>query len=202
VAAKVFIIESSYPVDYYSRQLDGIATRSLLDVLQLENRIRMVLDKEHFQKGLDEASANGYRILHLSCHGDEDGIALANNYQPTWDEFADFFQNIDHCPTVLVMSACAGACKGIADAFRSRTKRPAIIFGSVDERTYAEYATAWAILYHCFKKRGINTVAAQTALKQISVVVSSKFRYRRWSAKPSSYRVFPGANTKFEIKMV
>ncbi len=32
-------------------------------------------------------------------------MALANNYQPSWEEFADFFQERAWCPKALVMSS-------------------------------------------------------------------------------------------------
>ena len=64
----------------------------------------------------------------------EDGIALANNYQPSWDKFADLFQHHEWIPKACVMSACCGATSGIEDAFRNKPKKPGIIFGSSDGR--------------------------------------------------------------------
>jgi hypothetical protein len=104
---------------------------------------------------------------------------------PTWD--------------AIRMSACCGATSGIRKAFENKPKKPEIIFGSSDERSYGEYAVAWAILYHRFKKDGIDKDSAQRALKDIHAVVSDKFLYRRWSNSHNEYRSYPGKGRKYEI---
>ena len=169
---RVFIIESSYPKDFYEQKLDGIAAQGILNILGVENELRFVLDRKHFEKAIADAKAMNCNLIHLSCHGGEDGIALADNYQPSWDKFADLFQGIAWCPHALVMSSCCGATSGIRKAFQTKPRRPEIIFGSSDERSYGEYTVAWAILYHRFKIDGVNKDAAQQALKEIHAVVS------------------------------
>jgi hypothetical protein len=196
---KVFIIESSYPKDFYRQKLDGIAAQGILNILSISNQLRFALDREHFEKAIADAKALDSTVIHLSCHGDQDGIALANNYQPTWDKFADLFQDNGWCPKALVMSSCCGATSGIRNAFKNKPKRPGIIFGSSDGRSYGEYTVAWAILYHRFKKDGIDKHSARQAVKEISAVVSDKFLYRRWSASRDEYRSYPGKEEKYEI---
>ena len=196
---KVFIIESSYPKDFYKHQLDGIAAQGILNILGIRNELRFALDREHFEKAIADAKIQNCTVVHLSCHGDEDGIALTNNYQPSWDKFADLFQHHEWIPKALVMSACCGATSGIRDAFRNKPKKPGIIFGSSDGRSYGEYTVAWAMLYRRFKRDGINKDSAKLALKEIHAVVSDKFLYRRWSASRDSYVSYPGKGEKYAI---
>lgn len=197
---KVLIIESSYPNDFYRQKLDGIAAQGILNILSISNKLRFVLDREHFQKAISEAKAMNCSLLHLSCHGGHDGIALADNDQPTWEEFARVFQRNQWCPKALVMSSCCGATSGIRKAFASMPKRPGIIFGSSDERSYGEYTVAWAILYRRFKRDGIDKNSAQEALKEIHAVVSDKFLYRRWSTSQHEYLSYPSKGEIYEIK--
>lgn len=196
---KVFIIESSYPEDFYGQKLDGIAAQGILNILGIKNQLRFVLDREHFDKAVVEAKASHCTVIHLSCHGGEDGIALADNYQPTWDEFAEFFQKRKWSPEALVMSSCCGATSGIRRAFSAKSQKPGIIFGSSDERSHGEYTVAWAILYRRFKKDGIDKDSAQQALKEIHAVVSAQFLYRRWSASRKKYLSYPGRGEKYRI---
>jgi hypothetical protein len=196
---KVFIIESSYPKDFYGRELDGIAAQGILNILGVRNELRFALDRRHFKKAIAEAKALNSTVIHLSCHGDQNGVALANNYQPTWEKFASFFQNNGWCPKALVMSSCCGATSGIRNAFKNKPKRPTIIFGSSDERSYGEYTVAWAVLYHRFKRDGIDKDSAQQALKEINAVVSDKFLYRRWSSSRHEYLSYPRKGEKYEI---
>lgn len=199
VAMRVFIIESSYPKDFYRQKLDGVAAQSILNILGVENELRFVLDHEHFGHAIADAKRWNCNLLHLSCHGDEDGIALADNHQPSWDDFADFFQQHKWCPTALVMSSCCGLTSGIRKAFQKTTKRPGIIFGSSDERSYGEYTVAWAILYHRFKRDGVNKDVAQQALKEVHAVVSDKFLYRRWSSSGGEYLSYPKKADRYAI---
>jgi len=199
---KVFIIESSYPKDFYRQKLDGIAAQGILNILSIPNELRFALDHEHFEKAIADAKTLNSTVIHLSCHGDQDGIALANNYQPSWTKFADLFQENKWCPKALVMSSCCGATSGIRGAFKIKAKKPEIIFGSSDERSYGEYTVAWAILYHRFKKDGIDKDSAQQALKEIHAVVSDKFLYRRWDASQHEYRSYPRKSEKYEITKV
>lgn len=196
---KVFIIESSYPEDFYKQQLDGIAAQGILNILGIRNELRFALDREYFEKAIADAKTQNCTVIHLSCHGDEDGIALASNYQPSWDKFADLFQRNKWCPKALVMSSCCGATSGIRRAFKKKVKRPEIIFGSSDERSYGEYTVAWAILYRRFKKDGINKDSAKQALKEIHAVVSDKFLYRRWNTAQGEYVFYPRKGETYEI---
>jgi len=120
---RVFIIESSYPEDFYKQKLDGIAAQGTLNILGVTNEFRFVLDRQHFERAIADARGLNCGLIHLSCHGDEDGIALADNHQPAWDEFADFFQRNNWCPNALVMSSCCGATSGIRKSLREKAKK-------------------------------------------------------------------------------
>jgi hypothetical protein len=56
--------------------------------MDVQNQLRMVLDLDFFQEAIRDAAAHEFDVLHLSCHGDDRGIALCDNSQPSWDEFA------------------------------------------------------------------------------------------------------------------
>lgn len=197
---KVFIIESSYPRDFYLKSLDGASVQGLLNNLRIRNDIRMAIDRSHFRWALGAAARWKASVLHISCHGDENGIALADDYRMTWDELSGVFDAYKFCPEALVMSSCCGASRGIGSSFASRQNRPKIIFGSQDKRFYGEYAVAWSILYNLFNVKGVNREVAQLALKQINVVVNPTFVYRRWDEQLMNYRLYPPANTYYEIQ--
>ena len=191
----VFIIENNYPEDFYKGRLDGYVAQQVLHLIGVTNKLRLVLDLAHFEEALKEASRKTFHIIHLSCHDDNDGIALANDTQLTWHEFAACFQNLEYCPGALIMSACCGADKGIEKAFQQLEKRPQIIFGSTDKRDFNEYATAWTILYHRLSRNGETKKSAQQALKEIRAVVAGQFIYRRWDDKKRRYVQFSGNKT-------
>jgi hypothetical protein len=89
----------------------------------------MVIDHEHFGIAIAAAAKQDFEVIHLSCHGNDDGIALSDDTRLNWAEFATIFETHQCRPLVLVMSTCFGAASGIGDAFRKLTHGPAIIFG-------------------------------------------------------------------------
>ena len=193
------IIESSYPEDFYHNRLDGNSVSGLLYTMRIENKLRYVLDFEHFKKALEECAEGRFEVLHISCHGGEDGIALADNVQPDWNEFCGAFQDMDYVPPVLVMSACCGASSGIAQAFARQEKHPKIILGSQKALTYSQYAAAWSILYHRFQSGKLNRDTAQLALKQIVAVVDKSFRYLRWDGEKKKFLHYPCSGKSYTI---
>jgi hypothetical protein len=199
---KVMIAESSYPTDFYKGELDGNSVSSLLKTIRIENLLRYVLDFDHLKKCVTECHKNKFDILHISSHGSEDGIALADDSRPSWGDFASLFDGRWEYPTVLVMSSCCGASSGIGDAFKKIEGGPAIIFGSTDALSFGEYAVAWSILYHRFNSDGITRSAAQLALQQITAVAHESFIYRRWDEKKKSFLRYPLPNRSFEISEV
>ena len=104
MSLRVLIVESSYPKDFHNQELDGLSVSSLLTTIRVTNRLLYVLDKKHLKKAISEGISQRFNILHLSCHGGETGIALSDNHQPTWEEFAHVFQNVASAPAVLIIS--------------------------------------------------------------------------------------------------
>ncbi|MGO4124012.1 hypothetical protein AB4Z01_06410 [Inquilinus sp. YAF38] len=196
---KTMIIESSYPVDFYNKNLDGDSVSSLLKTIGIDHELRYVLDEDHFHKSIEEASQKEFDIVHLSCHGDEIGIALADDTRLGWKNFSDAFQIIKH-PFTLIMSSCCGASSGIGDSFRSQKNKPAIIFGSTDALDMGQYAIAWSILYYKFRVKGVDKNTAQEALRQIVAVSDKSFIYRRWDDDEQKYLIFPNSKKSYEIK--
>jgi hypothetical protein len=199
---KVLVIESSYPKDFYSQKLDGPATHQLMKLLGALPELSYALDRKHFKAAIKFATSKRFKVLHLSCHGDEKSIALTNNSTITWPTLAEYFQDGEYCPDALVMSTCCGGAAGIAEAFARKKKGPKIIFGSTDERSYGQYAVAWAILYRRFMLSGVHRDAAQKALRQICAVVHPSFIYRRWDDDDRKYRFFPAANVRYEVREI
>jgi hypothetical protein len=197
---KVFIIDSSYPRDFYKDRLDGFVARNLLNTMDVQNKLRMVIDLDHFKEAIRDAAAHEFDVLHLSCHGDDSGIALCDNSQPSWKEFAKIFDDKRYSPSALIMSACCGASGGIGEAFRNVKHRPMIIFGSITPLSYGEYCAAWAILYHRLTVDGVNRPAARTAMEHINAVVTHQFVYRRWNDENGGYAYVPGKHVTYSVE--
>ena len=198
---KVLIVESSYPKDFFAERLDGLVTLHLTRLLRIDAKLVYALDKPHFDKAIALAANDDYDVLHLSCHGDDKGIAVTDNDDVDWPNIASLFDKNRFQPSALVMSACCGGSDGLAEAFEGKSRmRPNIIFGSTDARDYNEYALAWTILYNKFHSEGVHRDVAQEALKEIHATGGSSFRYMRWDGTKKHYRNFPIAGKSYRVE--
>jgi hypothetical protein len=197
---RVIIGESGNSEDFYKRELDGPSTYQLLRLLGIEPELKYVIDRKHLRAAIQLATSQKTDVFHLSCHGDEEGIELCSEEVISWSQLSTFFQSGPYCPDALVMSACCGASAGIADEFAKRDKRPLIIFGTTQDRTYSQFAVAWSILYRRFNIGGVKRKAAQEALRHIYAVVHSSFRYYGWDTKKDDYETYPEEGTTYAVE--
>lgn len=203
---KVYIVDSNYPEDHFGDRADGVTALHILKALGINADLRLALDREHFRRAVTRALKARCDVLHVSTHGNAEGIATCNDVRGSgrtegflWEEFVGLFQDSHQAPTALVMSACNGASAGLAEAFTSANSRPKLIIGSTDKRYPADYVAAWALLYRHFKTSGIDRACAQAALKAICASVHRKFLYWRWDDERRRYLRYPGSSTRFDI---
>ena len=196
---KLLIIEASYPKDFFSERLDGNVTYHLTKLLRIDSKLVYALDKRHFGKAIALGAKGSYDVVHLSCHGADEGIAVTDNTDIDWPDFVQLFNANRYSPEALIMSSCCGAADGLAEEFENVVSRPKIIFGSTDERYYNEYAVAWTILYNLFLTKGVHRDVAREALRAISAVVHPNFRYLRWHDGREAYLQFPGEGRHYEV---
>lgn len=197
---KILVVEANNPEDFYRERLDGRGVHTLLDAMQVKSELRMVLRPKYLRAAIIRA-ARDFDVLHLSCHGDEDGISIVDA-DLSWEEFVDLFRDTPHDLPALVLSSCCGASSDITRAFATSAKRPRIIFGSTEALTYGDYCVAWAILYNRFRTNGVSRDSARQAMKQINAVVHQSFVYRRWDEQTKRYLKYPRSGEKYEVAKV
>jgi hypothetical protein len=73
---KVFIIDSNYPEDHYLDRADGVIAQHILKAHNIRADLRLALVREYFEAAVHRALKDGCDVLHISCHGDVDGIGL------------------------------------------------------------------------------------------------------------------------------
>lgn len=189
----ILITESVFAKDFYDNDREGQVVEAIARVLGWESDYKIALDRKNLRRAIKTACADDYDILHLSCHGDEEGIQLTDETLLSWDELADCFQERERMPSALVMSSCVGGDRGIARAFGQRKRWPEVIFGSEatkpNEITFPGACIAWPILYTSLATRGMTRDAFKDAVRKMNLVTKHKFIYRRWDR--DQYRRFP-----------
>jgi hypothetical protein len=97
-------------------------------------------------------------------------------------------------PRALILSSCIGGHRGIAGAFKERSRRPEVIFGAEakdDEHllTFSGACISWPILYTVLATVGMNPEAFKDAVNKMNHITPHQFVYRRWDEE--QYRRYP-----------
>jgi hypothetical protein len=134
-----------------------------------------------------------------SCPSVSVSVASCPNAPINWPNFVELFRKHKCNPRALIMSSCCGAADDLANEFEKIPYGPYIIFGSIDERNYNEYAVAWTILYNLFKTKGVHRDVAMEALRAIRAIAHNNFRYLRWKDDKKEYVQYPPEGRRFVV---
>jgi len=111
----IFIIESMDWDNEVSGKLDGAALKTILDLSDIRNQYIYIRTRQEFEYAMKLYQESDYGFLHVSCHGNEEGICL------TMDDIS--FEHLGHImgPYLkyrrLFLSACKAACFSLAEYF-------------------------------------------------------------------------------------
>ena len=88
-------------------------------------------------------------IFHMSCHGNDDGIALADGQFLDWLSFGRLFRRYASLGKILVLSCCSGGYVGVTKAFQKEGIAFGLVFGSTAKEGvgFTNSCLAWSILY-------------------------------------------------------
>jgi len=174
----VFVIESPSAVDLYHRRSEGDIVRQAVELNGIACVVKTAISLQAFDAclkiGLSEAMNRlpGYvPLLHISAHGDANGIQLSDTYVMAWPELREHLRPINQAlggSLVVCMSSCEGY-SGVRMAMHPED--PDLPFlalvGTGNKPTWAETAVGYATLYHQLC-RGEHIAAAVAAMRVAS----------------------------------
>ena len=177
----VHIVESPSPDELLDDITEGRALREFLDIAGIQYSYNLAVDLDRFHIAMRDKivkSIKDYRkvpILHLSTHGNEQGIQLTNQYGTEdmifWPQLADYLRDIHEYIGGLgvCMSCCFGA-HGIQMAkVISKEKIPyRWIIGSFSDIDLCDSALAYATFYRRLHRGIDNTNHLMEALRIVS----------------------------------
>lgn len=155
----VFVIESPSAVDLYHRRSEGEIVRQAVELNGIGCAVKTAISLQAFDAclklGLMEAMAQrpGFvPLLHISAHGDAQGIQLSDGYLMSWQELKDHLRPVNQAlggSLVVCMSSCEGYA-GIRMAMHlDEDDLPYFaLIGCGAQPTWGETAVAYATLYH------------------------------------------------------
>lgn len=155
----VFVIESPSAVDLYHRRSEGEIIRQAVELNGICCTVKTAISNEAFNAclkiGLSDAMnqmAGFIPLLHISAHGNAEGIQLSDGYTMQWAELKDHLRPVNQAlggTLVVCMSSCEGYA-GIRMAMQSNeTDLPYFaLIGCGTTPTWSETAVGYATLYH------------------------------------------------------
>lgn len=192
---KVYVAESVSAADFFHRRWEGHVVEEIARLLGGRAYHRIVITRDLLAEAIRRATKSECDVFHLSCHGNSSGLALTSGEELSWDELGAAFETAGYAPGALVLSSCLGGDRGAARAFKDRTPRPKVIFGSEgdDENnlTFAGACVAWPILYTELESRGMAREVFREAIDKMNTVAGHEFIYWRWDDDRDGYRRYP-----------
>jgi hypothetical protein len=163
----IHIIESPSPDDFLKDRQEGRTLRQALELGGLHAHYYVVVDRESFSRAIEGIRFHHTQradpvlpMLHLSAHGNRDGIALTSEeHAVSWHELGDRIAALNHAvgnTLVVCMSSCEGFA-GFRMAHRLTACPYAVLVGPTIEPTWSETFTGFQAFYHNFahKRRSL-----------------------------------------------
>lgn len=139
---EVFIIESLDPDDEGNGRFEGAILSQTLRLHGKSPKYRYVRNVEDFKKALRSFGKSEYRYLHLSCHGDSEGLELTDQYEIDFDELANMLQPYLKGRRLFV-SACSMVHEELANEVIPKSGCFSVI-GPTEDIGFADAAVFWS----------------------------------------------------------
>lgn len=147
VADNVMLIESVGATDLFDSRSEGEGMQRMLHLSGVRSVLRNVCGKASFIDELKVFAASEAEVLHLSCHGNGDGIGFTNGEMMGWAELYSRLEPDIHDKTLCLSSCGATATDKLAKLFCAGHAKPLMIIGSPDSIRWDDALVSWGIVY-------------------------------------------------------
>lgn len=174
---RVYILESPSPEDLYNSRCEGRALYEALRLAETDVTYHLAASVEMFKEGLrfvvDDFFAKSGKwstmpFIHISAHGDSNGIQLTDGDYFLWEDFREELKNINEkigyvpglgkgdSKFVSRLVLCFSTCEGF-DAHKIHAEDPCpfqFLVGPISIVTWPDSLTAFQVFYHAANHRG------------------------------------------------
>lgn len=170
---EVFIVESLSPDDEGNGRFEGAIVSRMLQLHGKNPKYRYVRNSGELRSAIRSFGKSNYRYLHISCHGDPEGMELTNQEEIDFDILAEMLQ--PHLKRRrLFISACSMVHKDLAEAVIPASGCYSVI-GPTEDIGFADAAIFWSSLYHLLFSQSASSIKHAT-LKRRLQSASNLFR--------------------------
>jgi hypothetical protein len=207
IQAFVHIIESPSAADLLTDQIEGRALCGALQIARIPHRYNLASNLETFRLALSERLIQAIHefesdrrkpILHLSMHGNEQGVGLTDSSFLSWSDLQRELQpllNAMQGGLLICMSSCFGS-SGCRIAMHDSKDHPFwALVGNSSSVEWSDAAIAYITFYHhFFKGRDIDhcvmnmrVASGDNNFSQLSGYAAKK----TWADASSGFRSIP-----------
>ena len=150
VLLPALIIESVGAQDLAKRRSEGEGLQIILRLLDVPCALVLASSEHELRTALRVFAKGRYSHLHLSCHGNENGIELTDGTFVRWSDLAQLFEAHVSSHYSLSISACRSGLPAVAEAFAARRFYPWLLIGTKADTEWGDALIGWAILLRHF----------------------------------------------------
>ena len=185
----VFIIESLDPDDEGNGRFEGSNISHVLRLHGKNPKYNYVRTPAQFKQAVTEFGHSEYRYLHISSHGNRDGMSTTNDEIIKYKELAKFLEPVLEKKR-LFLSACSMVTENMASEIIPKTRCNSVI-GPTDDIEFAVAAVFWPALYHLIFSENEKTITRKilkTHLNKLTSLFGIEFGYfARSTSKKQGY---------------
>lgn len=167
----VYIIESPSDTDIYHKRTEADLLEKVCSLIGVPSSSRQVTSKATFKTAIQDFKdrvLNGplrMPILHISAHGNSEGIEITGGLFIPWSELKEILAPVNQAfggILILCMSSCEGlaACQ-MAMSLEDKDLPFLAMVGNSGQPTYPETAVAYSAFYLHLKKGRFAPAAVQ-----------------------------------------
>lgn len=216
---RLFVVESANPIDALQGRSEAPALKTIGSLIGHEVVTISVYSRHQFidackwiasiSKRPERQSIPGKKrkkrydapiCIHISAHGNEDGIAIADeliswkelgsDISPICKDMDEYFGNV-----VFIISACGAGEQKLTDELTKLEKSgdlmdiPIYLFVTADcVIEWQDAAVAWTVFYHQLKRAKFDDKKSiQKVLDRVIISCGVCIRYYRWSSNANRY---------------
>jgi hypothetical protein len=144
--ADVFILETLDPDDEGNGRFEGVFLSHVLRLHGKNPLYRYVRTRDEFENAVEKFGASRYRYLHISAHGDPEGLITTNQEEIDFDELGELLH--PHMEgRRLFLSACSMLHEDLAKAVIPGSGCNSVV-GPTEDIAFTDSAVVWASIYH------------------------------------------------------
>ncbi|MEZ6209685.1 MAG: hypothetical protein R3B46_00340 [Phycisphaerales bacterium] len=190
MGAKILIVESLSPEDLLDDWCEARATKDILRTINVQAHCERARSQEELETICRMFAYGKFDVLHIACHGCDNGIELSDGTSVDWSKLANMLGD-SLADKMLVLSACKGGCSNLPRVFQSIKSRPARIIGPHEDVDWDRLVIGLQVFYRSvFPPDGSKSDLPCVAVSRAELASGPGFVLHEWDETAGLYKTY------------